>query len=193
MKRTITKLALVITFLVCAVPFQAWGSQMIVLQWSGASLGNSAKATGWMTVDATQIPNPGSYLDSSSLPSWLTDLSITVSGASLGDGTFTMADFSGMYWDTAGITLNLNAQLVGQTALDAPWGALQDGSSGDLNFFGSTLGAPLGTTFFTLTTNGFSGDRMVLTSAADAVPEPATYSLLAFSLLGILTLKRKRT
>jgi hypothetical protein len=194
MKKTITKLALVATCLVCAVSSQAWGASVIIdLQWSGVSFDNSATATGWMTVDAAAIPNPGQYTDFG-LPSWLTDLSITVSGASSGNGTFALADFSNMYWNTEGGTLNLNTQLIGQSTSSVPWGTSQDGSSGDLNFFGSAPGAPLGTTFFTLTTSGGSGDRMVLTSAsAGSVPEPATYSLLATALLGLLTLKRKRT
>lgn len=191
MRRTISKLTLVVAFLVCAVSPQAWGSQIINLQWSGVSFGNAATATGWMTVDAAAIPNPGSNIDAG-LPSWLTGLSITVSGASSGNGTFTLTDFSDMAWDTAGGTLNLNTQMIGQPTASAPWGTTYDGLGGDLNFFAFTPGAPDGTMFFTLTTDQGVGDSMVLTSAG-AVPEPATCSLLATSLLALLALKRKRT
>ena len=88
--------------------------------WSGASLGNSAVATGQISIDTDLLPNPGSVGFQSPFSPIVTALSLTVSGATSGNGTFGLADFSGGWvWDTGGLTLNLATQLVGQSG----WGS----------------------------------------------------------------------
>jgi hypothetical protein len=154
--------------------------------WSGASLGNSAVATGQISIDTDLLPNPGQSFGL--LSPIVTALSLTVSGATSGNGTFGLADFGGGWvWDTAGVTLNLATQLVGQGG----WGSTS-GSNGDFNLFSFGGSAPNGTNFFTLQTNGGNGDQIELTSFAAAVPEPSRALLGVLGTLGLL-LRRRRS
>lgn len=170
------------------------------LAWSGARFGNSAQATGQITIDETQIPNPGS--NGGPMPSWVTALTFTVTGASTGNGTFTLADFDGLAWDTNGATLDLGTQLIGQPTMGAPWGTAPLDAAGDFNLFASLVGAadnaPNGTWWFTLTTALGSGDQMYLTyfgvpgSPDPQIPEPATIALLLAGLAGAGAMGRRR-
>jgi hypothetical protein len=169
----------------------------IDLTWSGASFSNSASATGWMTIDTSGIPNPGDY-PYDVVPNWLLDLSITVTGAVAGNGTFTLSDFSGstgaMSWSTGGATLDFTRNLVGQPTTGNSWGT-PDGHSGDLNFFDSvfSLSAPAGNGQpFILVAYGGRGEQMLLTSATPSpAPEPAACGLIGAG-LGALYLARRR-
>ena len=165
--------------------------QTYALAWSGASFSNAASATGQMTLDLTTLPNPNA--SSTDILGSITSLTVTVTGASAGNGTWTRADLptsSATYWWTDGATLNMNAQLVGQATPNSPWGT-PDGASGDFNLFFATTGAPTGTNYFTLTTNG--GEDMLLTSFAP-VPEPDSLALLGFGAVVLASLvgRRKR-
>jgi hypothetical protein len=106
-----------------------------------------------------------------------------------------MSDFDFWRWDTNGATLDLNSQLVGQNTLGNPWGTSDDGISGDFNLFASTvLGAPLGTNYFTLTTNNGTGDSMLLTSFSPktaAVPEPTSIAIFGIG-AGLMSLVSNR-
>ncbi len=156
--------------------------------WSGASLGNSAVATGQISIDTDLLPNPGSVGFQSPFSPIVTALSLTVSGATSGNGTFGLADFGGGWvWDTAGVTLNLATQLVGQGG----WGSTS-GSNGDFNLFSFGGSAPNGANFFTLQTDGGVGDQIELTSFAAAVPEPSRALLGVLGTLGLL-LRRRRS
>ena len=63
--------------------------------WSGASFGNGASARATVVIDDSLLQNPGSIRNSFDVPgSAVTDFSITVIGASAGNGTFVSgADF----------------------------------------------------------------------------------------------------
>ena len=143
------------------------------LIWSGASLGNSATATGTIIIDEALLPNPGAGVFGDSLANLgITSISITVSGATTGNGTFTNADLPGGAFDTGDALLDLTSELVGQpTAID-PWGT-SNGNGGDFNLFAAVgSGAPSGTFFFQLTTNEGTGDDLVLTNFTPVVTEP---------------------
>lgn len=84
-------------------------------------------------------------------------LNVTVSGASAGNGSFTLADFNSMVF-TSTAALDFSQNLVGQAGFSTP-------NTSDFNLFGSSLGAPNGTTFFTLNANG-GGDQMLLSCFA---------------------------
>jgi len=157
------------------VPAKADVFQTFDLEWSGASLGNGATASALITFDLTTLPNPSSNVALSPLSNFITALSLTVSGAGAGNGTFGLNDFSNsnvFFWGTNGATLDLTKQLVGQSTPGGPWGTCFNGSCGDFNLFGSG-NAPSGTIFFTLATDEGGGLGMRLTSFAPAaVPGP---------------------
>ena len=148
-------------------------SQTFLLSWSGASLGNTAAATGTITIDESRLNNPG--FNSNILPSnqFVTALDLIVSGSGAGDGRFSLSNFSNVILDTHGGTLNLNTSLIGQPTSGAGFGTTHDGSSGDFNLFstGTGLNTPTGTNFFQLTTGG-SSDNMYLTQFTPAPTSP---------------------
>lgn len=179
---------LAIGLLLFAVTAYADVFQTYNLAWSGASFGNDAMATGQITLDLTTLPNPGG--PAYDMINDIVSLSITVTGATSGNGTWTKTDLAPIsnlgtytYWDTGGGALDLNQELVGQpTANGGPWGT-PDGLSGDFNFF-FTNGGPIGTFYFTMTTDGGNGDSMLLTSVSPAtsLPEPGTLALMGSGL-----------
>jgi hypothetical protein len=195
------KVYLATGLLACCLPHHAQAAVLTIdLTWSGASFSNSASATGWMTIDSSAIPNPGSF-PFGVLPNWLLDLSITVTGSSGGDGTFTRSAFSGsggaMSWSTGGVTLDFTQNLVGQlTTSGHPWGT-PDGNSGDLNFFNNpsiSSSAPSGAgQNFILNAYGGGGEQMLLTSATPSpAPEPAAYGLIGAGLGAVCLARRRR-
>ncbi len=189
--------ALVVGLLVLSATAYADTFQTYNLAWSGATFGNSSTATGQITLDLTTLPNPGGpafdmYND-------IASLTVTVVGATSGNGTWTRADLCACsalgtftYWDTGGVALNMNQQLVGQPTLGNPWGT-PDGISGDFNFF-FTNGGPLGTFFFTMTSDGGLEDSMLLTSVApvSSTPEPGTMALFGSGIIGLAGVLRRK-
>jgi hypothetical protein len=140
------------------------------LSYSGASFGDSAVGTGFISFDNTVLPNTAVTLGNVS-PATLgiVNFSITISNASSGNGTFGLSDFTaapnGWVWILGG-PLNLSANLVGQSNFeDFNWCA-----------FGLSCGsatAPGGTDVFTIRTDGETQDRLLLTSMVPAaVPGP---------------------
>jgi hypothetical protein len=157
-----------------SLPAKADVFQTFDVEWSGASLGNNAKASALITFDLTTLPNPHGSSVLSPVTKYITALSLTVSGAGAGNGTFGLSDFSsdGFFWNTNGATLDLTKQLVGQPTAGGPWGTCFDGTCGDFNLFGSGT-APTPFNFFTLNTytNSTPGFPIILTSFAP-VPGP---------------------
>lgn len=163
--------------------------------WSGASFGNTAVATGFFTFDTDLIPNIG-FQDPINMDQVI-DLGITITGANSGNGTFTKSDFNSIYFASAS-TLDYSTQLIGQSLSNGetfgPTGSnTGDGEKGDFNLFGVTTAAPVGTWYFTLTTNNGSGDQMLVTSMTPAVPEPEAIALMLAGLVcvGFLGARRK--
>jgi hypothetical protein len=167
--------------------------QTFDLAWSGAGFGNSASATGQITLDLSLAPNPAD--DSSSLWSSgaIQSLTVTVAGSGAGDGTWTLANLNEDTWWTGDGTLDWTRNLVGQaTSSGSAWGT-EDGYSGDFNLW--FTGGPSGEFYFTLATT--SGDLMGLTEfspAGSAIPEPGSIVMLGSGMMLVLggVLRRRR-
>ena len=207
MKRIL--IACLMTILLAAAPAAA-----SVVTYAFTFAGNGATATGSITFDMALLTNPGpNVFDTSvgsiyaeaygtSTPGLVTALSVNVSGASGGNGTFTLADFDGVLFDTSTAGLNLSQLLVGQSVVvtgygTGTWGtpAIITGSnpvqswSGDFQLFSpAASAAPYGSNPFEITTAG--GEAMQLTSMY-ATPEPSTYALLCIS-LGVVGFVRRK-
>lgn len=173
-----------------AVAMSAEGGTVYNAAWSGAGFGNGATAAAQITIDTSLLNNPGVTLGLG----YVQALTLTVTGASSGNGTFTLADFNNAVFNTHSGTLDLTQQLIGQATSASPWGTTYNGTSGDFNLFSNVAGTPDGTNFFTLTAGGLGGaDQLVLTSFAPAgasSPEPA--SVLLTGLGGVALLLRRR-
>jgi hypothetical protein len=165
-------------------PAKADVFQAFDVEWSGASLNNTATASALITFNLTTLPNPNLNFSLSPVSDFITALSLTVSGAGTGNGTFGLNDFTSageFRWSTNDATLDLTTQLVGQSTPGGPWGTCFP--CGDFNLFGS-FPAPRGTAAFVLTTANELNMR--LTSFAPvAVPGPIVGAGLPSLILAI--------
>lgn len=143
------------------------------IEWSGASFGNDAAATGMLTVDDTIFPN-GANVFRPPASIGITDFMITITGASGGNGTFVLTDFILFAWDTGGVALDLTQELVGQATTNGLWGG-----DGAFSFFRGNAGAPTGAEPFAIRPAG-SDDLLQLISfapKAQDVSEPGVLAL----------------
>jgi hypothetical protein len=149
--------------------------------------GGGASAVGRITFERSLLPNPGVAGFILPDPAVLA-LSVTVSGASSGNGTFSMESFEKVVWDTYGATLDLSRELVGQPTPEDPWGT-DSCHGGDFNLVRiSGSDAPTGVYCFALCSGeGASSDCMVLTSmvarSVQPVPSLNTWGLLFLALV----------
>jgi hypothetical protein len=167
--------------------------------YSGAAYSNTAVATGWITFDA-DVSQPFSfYVFRDDFAAWtgneaVKDLSITVAGATSGNGTFDLNDMVTVGFSTNGVALDFTKDLVGQTVPgdgfmgvpEGPWGTAFRGS---FQFKGpDESAAPHYSGFFELTTGG--GAPMQLTSMTP-IPE-VTSSMLVLVSSGLLLRRRTK-
>jgi hypothetical protein len=181
--------ALAVTTAAGASPVPVPATTTFDITWSGAAFGDNATATGYITVDSTLPAITPDYSGNDVfLPSSdVTALSITITGAGSGNGTFGLSDFFDItFWSPA--PLNTGEQLVGQDLGNGcTYGSFAfspcGGLGGDFNLFTSNPLAPDGYIYFTLATDGGSGDLLAVTSITPAgVPEPAAWATMLLGL-----------
>ena len=157
---------------------------------------STAVITGSVTFESTLLANPG--LNNFTLPNpAVLALSVTVSGASAGNGTYGLSNFHGVLFDTGPNALDFSKPLVGQPEGTGTWGP--PSYQGDFNLFGIGT-APVGKAPFLLCANGGSGSCASLVSAGVAVtstPALNLWGLLAMAgllgLAGFAGMRRYRT
>ena len=182
--------------------------------YSGAAYSNTVVATGWISFDVDVSKaiefNDSRAWDGLDWDVWtgnetVKDLSITVAGASSGNGTFGLSDFVTVSFSTKGVVLDFSKDLVGQTVPGdpgfppflpevpaGPWGT-QD--HGYFNFSGPPIGsaAPYCSGgSFGLITAGNNPMQLISMTSMSAVPEVTS----SFTMLGLITsglLLRRRT
>jgi hypothetical protein len=164
------------------------------LAWSGARFGNSASATGQITLDLTTLPNPSS--GTVDIFSDIQSLSITVTGTNTGNGTWTLDNLLDTSWWTGDVTLNMMTELVGQPTNGNPWGN-PDGQSGEFSLmFDPGIGGPWGVKGFTMFTGGADANSMLLTEfdpvLETPVPEPGTMLLFGSGLAALAGMVRRK-
>lgn len=167
--------------------------------WSGEQFNNTARATGQLDIDTALYPELGGVQNTIPFGAHFQLLGLTVSGAASGNGSFVQSDFQFAYF-AAFSPLNYGAELIGQAMSNGfnfgSFGAGYGGPSGDFNLFQNVVGAPTGTYYFQLTTNGGSGDSLAVTSIRVAsVPEPASWALMiaGFGMVGAVARRRRDT
>jgi hypothetical protein len=159
---------------------------LITFDLSYTGIQNSASANGTITFDDAVLPNIGDFGNVSSAALGVTAFSITVAGASSGNGTFGLPHVTNWIWRLFA-PLNLTAELVGQSGF-------QDFNWCGFDFTGCMAPAPGGIAPFTLRANAETGDILQLVSMRQAttVPEPATLALISLGLLGFAGLRRRK-
>jgi hypothetical protein len=174
------KYTLIFVAIVLAAPM-AFGGALFDFTFTDSSTG--ATATGQFSIDLSNIFSGGPVSE-------LTDLSITVSGAAAGNGTFPESDFTSFAWASSDPSSDFNfaQNLVGQNGFGT--------NDEDFNFFssGSAPLAPNGVEPFTLGANDGAADRMSLTSLQEvpSAPEPAAMGLTGMGLVAMFAIFRRR-
>ncbi|MFM5914602.1 MAG: YDG domain-containing protein, partial [Chakrabartia godavariana] len=156
------------------IEFQSPATQAVPFQitWNGAQFQNTASAVGFIDINTSVLDSAGALQSTYQSSDSLTIHSVTVQGATSGNGTFGPADFANFYYFGAANPLDYTKELIGQPMSNGfNFGSFTDGyggPSGDFNVFAANPNAPNGTFYFQLTTSG--GDNMALVSMA---PLPA--------------------
>lgn len=159
------------------------------LAYTGAGFGNDATAIGSITLDDSVLPTDEIFLfDTPGTTLGVLDFSLTVSGASAGNGTFTLSDLGpnngSWVWILEG-PIDLTRDLFGQLNFgDFNW--LCTFGTGDC----SNPLAPQGIGQYTIITAG--EERMVLMSVAP-VPVPGAIWLFASAFVALGLRRRGST
>lgn len=147
-----------------------------------------------LTLDTNYIvtaPNTGANINV--LP-YVTNFSLTVTGANYGNGTYGISDYAALLFDTSG-KLDYTKQLLGQNN----FGPSTKAQFGTFDITANDNNSPTEATPMTILTAGNPqsdkfNEHMVVSSitAVKAVPEPSTYAMLlgGLGLIGFIARRR---
>lgn len=156
MKKTTQILSVALgLWLTCTSSVQAQNFQTFTMEWSGAGFGNAATGMGTITMDISALSGPQPGIQP--MAPNISDLSITISGAIAGNGTFTLADFGpSWYFSIGGAGADFTQELIGQANVLG------------ITFFNAigSPSAPSAPGAFLLGANGGMGDIISLISFA---------------------------
>jgi hypothetical protein len=171
----------------------AEASSTFLLEYSGAEFLNGAVGEGSITFADAFPPNPSDetlFLPQSDVIAF----SLTVSGATSGNGTFTLADFDYFSWNTKGIEMDLSRDLIGQATVNALLWASEEGAGGFGMGAKEGSGAPTSLQWYVLAASEGAGDNLRLISfRPEPVPLPAAVWLFGSAIAGFALAGRKRT
>ncbi|MCD2448879.1 PEP-CTERM sorting domain-containing protein [Methylicorpusculum oleiharenae] len=127
----------------------------------------------------------------------ISDLGITISGASIGNGTFGLSDFNSI-WFYSPSRLDFGTELIGQSLSNGClFGVLycDTGIPGDdignFTLDGATPADPTAFYWFDLTTAGGDGDSIGVVSIKP-VPLPSSLTLFGLGLAGMRLIRTKK-
>jgi hypothetical protein len=158
------------------------------------SFNPDATAIATITMDTSVLGNQ--YFGS--MTNVISALTMTVSGADSGNGTYTLADFANyniLFSATSPIDWTQN--LIGQSGFDDAGNNQQNNFRSDFNFIGNGLnGLPSGVWYETLAVGSDNRNLMQISSfqindATLPVPEPNTFALFAIGLTFFYILRIK--
>ena len=153
------------------------------LTYEGIS-GSTATGNGFITFDDAILPNPGDVLFEPTLTAGVLDFSLTIMGASAGNGTFDLTDITLWFWVT-GPAVDLTIEIVGQVGFH------------DFNFMGATPGSPFADEASRIRTRDEEfefADTLELTAMTPRpVPTPSAFLLMGTGLLGLIGYRKWST
>lgn len=155
------------------------------LEWSPEY--GTATATGYITIDTDDLPNPGAINSPNTMPTWVKDIQMTVENSAVRNGTYVFSDFRGISWDTEGGTLDLTKELVGQPTSWRPWGSSSTFDSGDFSLWTINPDVPEAyEPFQMLQFNSTATEILMLTKfTPQHVPEPTSIALFGIGAAGL--------
>lgn len=171
--------------------------QPFTFQFTFCAPQSQADARGYITFEESLLQNPFSGEIEFPDPQVI-DLSVTVSGASSGNGTFGINEFESILWDSNGATLDFGQELVGQPTPGQPFGTPAVNNAGDFNFNRaiSSPSSPDAFDAFSMAADGGGADELMLRSMIQGSASNGTascgldkpLSIPTISDLGILVL-----
>lgn len=181
--------------LFCGLLASAGTAQAGILSYDLKYVGvtGGATASGFISFNDAVLPNgPAGLFNVSAAALGVVDWQLTVTGASIGNGSFTLADIqtvpgqeNGWLWRLSA-PIDLASELVGQAGfIDFNWCAFTAACGNPA--------APGGNSPLHIRTAGETGDILSLTSMAPtSVPEPFTLGLFGAGLAGVVAARRRK-